>query len=1193
VGFTGADIHELMEHAERMRMAGGTGDERYDIVMRVLKRIVKTAQEREAKVLNFSNLARLQETSTGVFKRDQYERLELQINSLKSLLAKQPAISAQLNTMDPAIPVGKPDGDPCAKLTDLMAVQIIPSQVDFKTIKKENEEEFERERKETQKMLKNTIKRYQKKDKPLPLSFRLAKARLSDDVLNLQQKLRQDIANSLDAEQIVKGIFRPPHVVESNQRQREKINRRNRIKENKRKEKARKEFLHHVCTQHRKVFNSFHRDQRKTARALAKAVIKELAHKQRKKEEQEKYAKNARLKALREKDEKKYMELLMEAKNERLIDLLRKTEEYMEKIGATIQAEQEKSKQLRGIVDENDEDSDDKGDSEEDGSIKAKQGLLDIAGTRKRYYNVAHKYKEIVTEQPKALVFGKLRGYQMAGLQWLVSLYNNNLNGILADEMGLGKTIQSISLLAYVMEKKKNNGPFLVIAPMSTLHNNWAYELQRWVPSMVSIVYDGSKEARKKLREEDMATENYNVLLTTFEFAMRDKKYLRKTNWQYIIVDEAHRLKNPKCKLVSDLNEYSKGARRIALSGTPLQNDLPELWSLLNFLHPSIFNSCDNFQQWFAAPLEKNLGADGNQDMDMNEEEKLLVIDRLHSILRPFVLRREKKEVESQLQDKVDVVLRCKMAPVQRALYDAIASGKISMHNRMVQLRKICNHPYLFHPYCRGVPNSYRYLIDNDLINLCCKFRLLDIILPKFKAKGHRVLLFNQMTKSMDIIGHYLEYRKYRYLRLDGMTAAPTRAHNLRLFNAKDSPYFMFILSTKAGGLGLNLQSADTVILFDSDWNPQNDLQAQARAHRIGQLAKVISIRFVTVDTIEEKVLQTANNKRDVEAMVIQAGGFNKDHDANEASEMVKSVLRRGQDDDIEVSDLDFINRSIARDDEEYEYYTKMDEKDTFKQPPQNKFPLWVWDFLKNGSRASDTRQELVTHEEACTEIRVIKQVGFPDPTLLLGKRKSRKRQQPEQQSSDDDVKKKAQNAKKKAVKRAREDVFKDKKNRLKAENGKTKKDERPEGKSKVEKTDKPKEYGREGDQVKVEVKQTKGEEDEIMMKKEHISARESEEEEYEDDEDDEDDDNDLIRRDANHVKIEENHVKLEESYTGSSSSSSSSKPEIKSSSPVTLDAASLNGSLTKRSLSDVVSGDDSDSDSERQSAPKKSRLEL
>uniref|UniRef100_A0A7S3YQB3 Uncharacterized protein n=1 Tax=Lotharella globosa TaxID=91324 RepID=A0A7S3YQB3_9EUKA len=994
VNFSGNNVQELVTLAENMRQKGQTGDERYRILMRILGHIVKQTREREAQLKNFNRIARTEQTSAGLFNVDQYSRLGMQIDSLRSLLTKKPGVAAQIRPGEPPIALPGNDSDPCSTLTELMAVQIYPSEVDAEVVGNENNLQLSEQLEASRTAVEKSIEACRIKGKPIPIDLRLMKARLSQDIREAQDKLRREVVNSLSPIAIVKGEFRHPQVLEAQQRQQEKMNRRNRIRENKRKERARKEFLNAICNQHRRVFNSHHREQRRHAKNLAKAVIKEIQIKVRKREEVERMANSARLKALREKDEKKYLELLMEAKNERLMSLLKQTEEYMEKIGATIQAEQERSRYLRSAQEKDKKEEEEEEENEDDMVVASPRGIgIDIAGTRKRYYNIAHKYKEIVTEQPKALVFGTLRDYQMAGLQWLVSLYNNNLNGILADEMGLGKTIQSISLLAYVMEKKNNNGPFLVIAPMSTLHNNWATELGRWVPSMACIVYDGTKEARKKLREEDMATGNYNVLLTTFEFAMRDKKYLRKTKWQYIIVDEAHRLKNPKCKLVSDLNEYNKGARRIALSGTPLQNDLPELWSLLNFLHPSIFNSCDNFQQWFSAPLEKNLGAEGTTDMDMNEEEKLLVIDRLHSILRPFVLRREKSDVESQLQDKIDVVLRCNMSPVQKALYEAIRDGKVSMHNRMVQLRKICNHPYLFHPFCRGVPHSYRYLIDDDLIHLCSKFRLLDNILPKFKAKNHRVLLFNQMTKSMDIIGHFLDLRKYRYLRLDGMTAAHTRAHNLKLFNAKDSPYFMFILSTKAGGLGLNLQSADTVILFDSDWNPQNDMQAQARAHRIGQRAKVISIRFVTVDTIEEKVLQTANNKRDVEAMVIQAGGFNRDYKADEASKLVKEVLRKGQDDESnKVSELDFINRSIARDEKEYEFYSEMDKGKEYHPPPEDKYPMWVWDFLFNGQRATETKQALLTRPEAVRQIeRIAISDAFGDG-LIFGKRRSRKK---------------------------------------------------------------------------------------------------------------------------------------------------------------------------------------------------------
>ena len=200
----------------------------------------------------------------------------------------------------------------------------------------------------------------------------------------------------------------------------------------------------------------------------------------------------------------------------------------------------------------------------------------------------------------------------------------------------------------------------------------------------------------------------------------------------------------------------------------------------------------------------------------MSEEEKLLVINRLHAILRPFMLRREKKEVERDLADKVEKVLRCELTPVQRLLYSSIMEGKVSIHNRMVQLRKVCNHPFLFHPYVRSVPGASQYSIDEDLVTMCGKFRLLDSILPKLKATGHRVLIFNQMTKTMNILEDYFRMRDYTFLRLDGTTATGDRTDSLRAYNAVDSEYFIFILSTKAGGLGLNLQSADTVILFDS-----------------------------------------------------------------------------------------------------------------------------------------------------------------------------------------------------------------------------------------------------------------------------------------------------------------------------------------------------------------------------------------
>ena len=244
------------------------------------------------------------------------------------------------------------------------------------------------------------------------------------------------------------------------------------------------------------------------------------------------------------------------------------------------------------------------------------------------------------------MVNGKLKEYQVKGLEWLVSLYNNNLNGILADEMGLGKTIQTISLLTYIMEKKKNMGPFLVIVPLSTL-SNWVLEFQKWAPSVVTLSYKGSPAARRAVQHQ-IRSGRFNVLITTYEYVIREKAILSKLRWKYMIIDEGHRMKNHNNKLTFTINTYYSTTHRLLLTGTPLQNKLPELWSLLNFLLPSIFKACDTFEQWFNAPF-----ATTGEKVELNEEETILIIRRLHKVLRPFLLRRLKKDVESQLPDKV------------------------------------------------------------------------------------------------------------------------------------------------------------------------------------------------------------------------------------------------------------------------------------------------------------------------------------------------------------------------------------------------------------------------------------------------------------------------------------------------------------------------------------------------------------
>jgi SWI/SNF-related matrix-associated actin-dependent regulator of chromatin subfamily A protein 2/4 len=280
---------------------------------------------------------------------------------------------------------------------------------------------------------------------------------------------------------------------------------------------------------------------------------------------------------------------------------------------------------------------------------KAKQATEDDeyhTSSLDSYYAVAHRVREPVTTQSALLVGGTLKQYQIQGLEWLVSLYNNHLNGILADEMGLGKTIQTIALITYLMEVKKVNGPYLIIVPLSTLAN-WVNEFNKWSPSVSTLIFKGNPQTRKNLGQV-LRNGKFNVLLTTYEYVIRDKALLAKIKWRYMIIDEGHRMKNHHCKLTQVLNTYYIAPHRLLLTGTPLQNKLPELWALLNFLLPSIFKSCTTFEQWFNAPFATTC-----EKVELNSEETLLIIRRLHKVLRPFLLRRLKKVVESQLPDKV------------------------------------------------------------------------------------------------------------------------------------------------------------------------------------------------------------------------------------------------------------------------------------------------------------------------------------------------------------------------------------------------------------------------------------------------------------------------------------------------------------------------------------------------------------
>uniref|UniRef100_A0A914QVS6 Uncharacterized protein n=1 Tax=Panagrolaimus davidi TaxID=227884 RepID=A0A914QVS6_9BILA len=553
------------------------------------------------------------------------------------------------------------------------------------------------------------------------------------------------------------------------------------------------------------------------------------------------------------------------------------------------------------------------------------------------YFAIAHKIKEEISKQHSSLGGGdptlQLKSYQIKGLEWMISLYNNNLNGILADEMGLGKTIQTVALITYLMEIKNVNGPFLIIVPLSTI-SNWVLEFEKWAPHVVKVVYKGEKEARKQL---DIIVKKgaFNVLLTTYEYVLKEKSLFGKIKWKYMIIDEGHRMKNHTCKLNLTLNAYFSAQHRLLLTGTPLQNKLPELWSLLNFLLPSIFSSCGTFEQWFNAPFEKS-----GKKVELNQEETMLIIRRLHKVLRPFLLRRLKKEVESELPEKTEQIIKCDMTCLQKLMYANMKNGLFfdngngrTLKNTIMQLKKLCNHPFLFPSIendCQKFWN--REINGGDLCRVSGKFDLLDRILPKFIACGHRILIFCQMTSTMTILEDYLTFKVYycvrlSYLRLDGSTKHDERGKMLKEFNSPESKYNIFMLSTHAGGLGLNLQTADTVIIFDSDWNPHQDMQAQDRAHRIGQKKEVRVLRLITVNSIEEKILAAARYKFNIDEKVIQAGKFDQRSTDAERRQILEDIISREDDnDDNVVPNDEMINRMIARGDEELEIFQKMDQ---------------------------------------------------------------------------------------------------------------------------------------------------------------------------------------------------------------------------------------------------------------------------
>jgi len=831
-------------------------------------------------------------------------------------------------------------------------------------------------------------------------------------LLNFQRQLRSEVLactrrdTTLETAVNVKAYKRTKRQGLREARATEKLEKQQKMEAERRRRQKHQEYLTAVL-QHGKDMKEFHRNNQGKIVRINKAVMLHHANAEREQKKEQERIEKERMRRLMNEDEEGYRKLIDQKKDKRLAFLLQQTDEYilnlteMVKVHKTEQkrklreqlikkriqrsdgevedvrvsvTEPATGKTLQGdeapltsqlqawleahpgweaVIEEehasDEEKEDHKGEGKKATDVVEAPKLIQTADDEykvdageKNYYSIAHTIHETVTAQASILVNGQLKEYQVKGLEWLVSLYNNNLNGILADEMGLGKTIQTIALITYLIEAKKNHGPFLIIVPLSTL-SNWALEFEKWAPSVNVVCYKGSPIVRRNVQNQ-MRAVKFNVLLTTYEYVIKDKSVLAKLPWKYMIIDEGHRMKNHHCKLTQVLNTHYLAPHRLLLTGTPLQNKLPELWALLNFLLPSIFKSVSTFEQWFNAPF-----ATTGEKVELNEEETILIIRRLHKVLRPFLLRRLKKEVESQLPDKVEYIIKCDMSGLQKVLYRHMQSkgvmltdgsekdkkgkgGAKALMNTIMQLRKLCNHPFMFQhieeAYCEHTNVSGGIISGRDLYRSSGKFELLDRILPKLKQLNHRVLLFCQMTQLMTIMEDYLNWKSFKYLRLDGTTKADDRGELLKKFNQKTSDYFLFLLSTRAGGLGLNLQAADTVIIFDSDWNPHQDLQAQDRAHRIGQTNEVRVLRLMTVGSVEERILAAARYKLNMDEKVIQAGMFDQKSTGSERQQFLKTILHaddQDEEEENEVPDDETVNQMLSRGEGEFELYQRMD----------------------------------------------------------------------------------------------------------------------------------------------------------------------------------------------------------------------------------------------------------------------------
>ncbi|RLN61382.1 hypothetical protein BBJ29_008429 [Phytophthora kernoviae] len=482
-----------------------------------------------------------------------------------------------------------------------------------------------------------------------------------------------------------------------------------------------------------------------------------------------------------------------------------------------------------------------------------------------------------------------LRSYQLEGLNWLTFCWYNRRNCILADEMGLGKTVQATSILEHLRQREHIRGPFLVVAPLATL-GNWKREIETWT-SMNCVVYhdsEGGADIRAFLREQEFhfASEahrrrgiyKFNVMVTSYQTLMMDAEHLENIHWRYIVIDEAHKLKNREAKLLQVLHGFTWDSC-LLMTGTPLQNGVFELWCLLNFIEPDKFPSQQQFYDEFG---------------DLSTAEQ---VAQLHEQLRPYMLRRVKEDVEKSIPPKEETIVDVELTTMQKKYYRAIfernrsflnmgASGTVAnLVNVEMELRKCCNHPFLIRGVedkeCAGFDEQLRTKV---LIQASGKTVLLDKLLTKFRQENKKILIFSQFKIMLDIIEDMCQLRGYSMERLDGSVRGNSRQAAIDRFNSPESDTFAFLLSTRAGGVGINLIAASVVILFDSDWNPQNDLQAVARCHRIGQTQSVNIYRLVTKKTYEAQMFEIASKKLGMHHAVFETGGVRNEFDGEDDS---------------------------------------------------------------------------------------------------------------------------------------------------------------------------------------------------------------------------------------------------------------------------------------------------------------------